>query len=58
MTDMGTATAAYFDRCAKANANERGADHDMILDQVAREHGVPFEALSEATLDAQFKRAG
>jgi len=54
MSDMTDAIAAYRVRIAHANADMRGADSGLILAEVARDYGVPLEALDDATLRDQF----
>ena len=58
MTTLDNAVRAYFQRCAVANADKRGADHALILDETAKAYSVDYSELSEATLNKQFTGRG
>lgn len=57
MTDLTAAVAEYMHREKEANAKKRGADHQRILAEVAKESGVDSAVLIEAVLDHSFSGA-
>lgn len=57
MTDLQPAVVEYLRREKEANANMRGADHQLIMHQVSQEYGIDYAVLAEAVLDASFAGA-
>lgn len=54
MTDLAAAKDEYLCREAAANSDMRGADHQKIMADVAKEYGVDQAILTDVVLDHSF----